>query len=302
MSDDDATFGAYLEIEYATRTDTKPRSAGVTMVMDQGWPNAFTEGMLDAFGTSLDIVKLWDPHLRAPARVVRDKVKIYKDYGVIVQPGGLILELARQQDSYKRTLERLKSLGFDAVEISNTTSTRVDLDEETKAVRQALDMGFRIYGEVGRKFADGDGTRLNETTLDIDATVEEFETLLEAGAEKVYWEGHLLRKVMGDDPETINEKASSGTQQVIEVARRVGLDKIMFEVSGLRPRANRQWLQFWLVRVFGPDVNIANARIEEMANLEAIRAGSHPIFGFGAAGNYAWMRAYGEGRAKWWRS
>lgn len=77
----------------------------------------------------------------------------------------------------------------------------------------------------------------------------------------------------------------------------------MFEVSGLRPRANRQWLQFWLVRLFGPEVNIANARIEEMANLEAIRTGTHPIFGFGNSGNYAWMRSSSSGDARnWWRS
>jgi len=108
---------------------------------------------------------------------------------------------------------------------------------------------------------------------------------------------------MGDDPEEIKKKAGLGTQQVRQVAKEVGVENIMFEVSGLRERDNRQWLQFWLVRLFGPEVNIANARIEELGNLEALRSGNHPIFGFGNSGNYPWIRAYGEGRAdSWWRT
>jgi phosphosulfolactate synthase (CoM biosynthesis protein A) len=170
-------------------------------------------------------------------------------------------------------------------------------------VSYAKGQGFEVIGEVGRKFADGDETRLTEDTLNIDVTVAEFKSLLKAGASKVYWEGHLLRHVMGEDPETIKGKAGSGTAQVLEVARQVGAENIVFEVSGLRPRMNRQWLQFWLVRLFGPDVNIGNARIEEMANLEAIRRGNHPIFGFGSSGNYPWVRALeaGDGAEDWWK-
>lgn len=298
-----ATFADHLGLDYARRTTTKPRTRGLTMVMDQGWPVDFTRGMLDAFGDYLDVVKLWDPHLRQPVEEVRRKVMVYRDYGVVVQPGGLIVEMARQQGKGEEMLHRLAEFGFNAIEISSTTSTRGDMEEDVRFVRKAKQLGFVLFGEVGRKFWDGDETRLTEDTLDVETTVHEFKTLLEAGAEKVYWEGHLLRHVMGEDPEDIRRKAGTGTQQVLEVARRIGADNIMFEVSGLRPVLNRQWLQFWLVRLFGPEVNIANARIEEMANLEALRSGNHPIFGFGSAGNYPWVRAAAEGRtATWWRT
>ena len=297
------TFADYLGIEYAKRTTEKPRTRGLTMVMDQGWGNEFVEGMLEGFSGSLDVVKLWDPCLASPLEVVRRKVQLYRKYDVVVQPGGLFLEMARNQGAGDQALTRLKEFGFNAVEVSSTTSTRSELDADARFVEKAKKMGFAVFGEVGRKFADGDETRLTEDTVDIDRTVAEFNSLLGAGAEKVYWEGHLLRIVMGDDPDEIHKRAGTGTQQVREVVRQVGLDNIMFEVSGLRPRANRQWLQFWLVRVFGPEVNIANATIEELANLEAIRSGNHPIFGFGSAGNYPWIRARAEGRADdWWRT
>lgn len=297
------SFAEYLGIDYARRTTEKPRTRGLTMVMDQGWGNEFVEGMLEGFGSTLDVVKLWDPCLVSPMEVVKRKVEIYRKYDVVVQPGGLFIEMARQQGRGDEAMKKMHDFGFNGIEVSSTTSTRAALDEDARFVAKAKQMGFMVFGEVGRKFSDGDETRLTEDTVDVETTVAEFKALLGGGADKVYWEGHLLRRVMGDDPEEIHRKAGLGTQQVRQVAREVGVDNIMFEVSGLRERDNRQWLQFWLVRLFGPEVNIANARIEELGNLEAIRSGNHPIFGFGSAGNYPWIRAHAEGRAdSWWRT
>jgi phosphosulfolactate synthase len=291
-----------LGIALPGRTETKPRESGITMVMDQGWPTDFVSGMLAQFGAYLDIAKLWDPLLLAPAEEVRRKLRAYRDANVLVQPGGLFLEMAGRKGNELEALQKLADFGFNLVELSSTTSTRDDeMAAETELITAAHELGFKVIGEVGRKFADGDETRLTENAIDIEVTVNEFKGLLEAGAWKVYWEGHLLRAVMGDDPESIRDRAASGTSQVLEVVRQVGLHNIVFEASGLRPRANRQWLQFWLVRLFGPDVNIGNARIDELANLEAIRRGNHPIFGFGNAGNYPWLRGADGGSTKWWR-
>ncbi|MHB8587951.1 MAG: phosphosulfolactate synthase [Candidatus Dormibacteraceae bacterium] len=297
------TTAAFLGLDIPARS-AKPREQGLTMVMDQGWSVEFTAGMLDQFGEFLDIAKLWDPLLLAPADVVRKKIQAYRDHDVHVQPGGLYIEIARKQAREQEVLKKLAELGCDTIEVSSTTSTRSDMSDEMEFVSYAKSLGFSVIGEVGRKFSDGDETRLTEDTLNVEVTVGEFKSLLQAGASKVYWEGHLLREVMGETPDAIKERAGSGTAQVLEVARQVGTENIMFEVSGLRPRMNRQWLQFWLVRLFGPDVNIGNARIEEMANLEAIRRGNHPIFGFGSSGNYPWVRSLesGNGTGDWWRT
>lgn len=296
----DQTTAEYLKIPLAPRT-SKRRETGMTMVMDQGWPTEFTDGMLMSFGATLDVVKLWDPLLLAPVKEVRRRVEMYKEHDVVVQPGGIILEFARTNADKLEAAKRLSDLGFNAIEVSSTTSTRSGAAEHAELVGAVKELGYVVYGEVGRKFADGDETRIAPNVIDIETTVNEFRGLLDAGASKVYWEGHLLREVMGDDPETIKAQAGTGTQQVIQVADEIGQENIMFEVSGLRPRANRQWLQFWLVRIFGPDVNIANACIEELGNLEAIRRGNHPIFGFGSAGNYPWVRSGGSVE-RWWRA
>ena len=65
-----------LGIDYARRTTAKPRKWGLTMVMDRGWGNGFVEGMLEGFGTALDVVKLWYPCLASPVEVVRQKVQL----------------------------------------------------------------------------------------------------------------------------------------------------------------------------------------------------------------------------------
>ncbi len=285
----DSALTDTLALTIPTRS-RKPRERGLTMVMDQGSPVGFVADVLADFGDYLDIVKLWDPLLRAPTRQVEKRIAVYRDNDVIVQPGGIWLEIAARQGPVDDLLTKLWDLGCNAIEVSNTTATHGALSDEADLVKKAYDRGFRVLGEVGQKFADGDQTRITEDYINVDRTVAEFQSLLEAGAWKVYWEGHLLRMVLGDDPETIKARAHSGVQQIREVIQRVGADNILFEVSGLRPRANRQWLQFWLVRLLGSEANIANARIEEMGNLEAIRMGTHPIFGLGSSGNYSIMR------------
>jgi phosphosulfolactate synthase len=293
-------FADFLEIDYPRRS-SKPRKEGITMVMDQGWPWQFVEGMLQEWGEYLDVAKLWDVDLKAPLKTIQSKIRCYKEYGVKMQPGGIYLEISRGQGREDEALSKLKELGFDIIEVSSTTSSRENLERDSAFVKKAKSFGFTIFGEVGRKFADGDKTRLTEDTIDIETTIAEFEALLKAGAEKVYWEGHLLRRVIGETPEEIKAKANTGTRQVQEVAKRIGQDKIIFEASGLVPITSRRLLQFWLIRLFGPEVNIGNARIEEMANLEALRAGSHPIFGFGNLGNYAWLRSMENTEAEWWK-
>lgn len=220
----DQTFQEYLGIRWPARS-TKPRTSGLTMVMDTGWPVSFVDSMMQQFGDTLDVAKIWDPHLRSPAT------------------------------------------------------------------------------EIRKKFAEADSTRTSEDVVNEEVTINEMLALFKAGASYVYWEGHLLRRVMGESAEELRAKRDKGTQQVLRVAEAVGKDRIIFEVSPLRPLLSRRTLQFWLITLFGPEVNIGNARLEELGFLEALRCGSHPVHGFGIAGDYPWIRAIESKKPadyKWW--
>lgn len=281
-----------------------PRKSGITMVMDTGWPVGFLEDMLAQYGEYLDVAKIWDPHLRAPVKEVRRKIDTYRKYNVRVQPGGIFMEVARIEGTEKTVMPRLADLGFNIIEVSSTaTSATRDMKAEADFCREAQRMGFAVFGEVGKKFAEGDTTRKSEEEVDEGETIREMQALLKAGCERVYWEGHLLRRVMGEEAGELIAKRETGTVQVKRVAEAVGKENIIFEVSPLRISLQRRALQFWLINLFGTEVNIGNARLEELGLIEALRSGSHPVHGFKLAGDYPWIRAMEEKKGPgyaWW--
>ena len=63
--------------------------------------------MLEEFGRYVDITKIWDPHLLAPSAVVREKIEIYRSHDVLVQPGGLYMEVAKRAGQSERVLKEL---------------------------------------------------------------------------------------------------------------------------------------------------------------------------------------------------
>ncbi len=300
------TFAQSLGIELAPRS-SRPRTVGTTMVIDLARPTAVVESALAAYGEYVDLVKLVDLHLSWPADEVRRKIDIYRAHGVLVEPGGVILEIGRAQrtgiDAQTDLLRDLAALGFNAVEVSATTGAR-DATAERELVPVAQDLGFTVYGEVGQKFHERDGTLRGLGEIDYGATVAEMELLIELGCAHVLWEGHVLRHVTGTSPADIVVREDRALEQILPVVEKIGVDKLMFEVSSLVPFESRRALQFWFVEQFGPEVNIANVQLDEVPFLEHVRRGTWPIFGLGLRGDHPWIHALHEGRTDgpWWRA
>lgn len=293
-----------LGLELHERT-AKPRIKGKTMVMDMGSPVEFVRGELELYGDFIDVVKILNLALHDKASEVKKKVAVYRDYDIETQPGGIIIELARWQNAEEEVLRKLRDYGFTAVEISATSTSEREFDEEIRFSELCQKLGFRVYGEVGKKMFEGDMTRLAEDRLNVEETIKQFKMLLDSGAIGVYWEGHVLKRVLGQTPEEIMSRRDVAEPEVMEVVRDVGQDNIIFEVSPQIPFYSRRAMQFWLVHLFGPEVNIGNAKLEEIPMLEDTRRGCWPIFGFGELGDHPWIRSYlkGNGQASptWWR-
>ena len=62
------------------------------------------------------------------------------------------------------------------------------------------------------------------------------------------------------------EDGSIRTDAVAAAVRGGGVDRVLFEA----PRKDQQ---AWLIREFGPDVNLANIAVEEVLALETLRLG-----------------------------
>jgi phosphosulfolactate synthase len=298
------SFAEFVGITLHPR-EKKPRRNGISMVIDTGYSVPFVAGVLEQFGHLIDVVKITELHLTAPVDVIREKVRRYKDAGVKVQPGGIVIELARLQKNELNVLKKLNDIGFDSIEVSSSSTSQRERDAERDFVRDVQKSGFRVYGEVGKKFAEGDKTRRSDTELDVDETIAQIRALLDGGAEKVYWEGHVLRRIMGDTAGDILDRHPAATQQVKAVVDVIGQDNLIFEVSSMIPYIHRRAQQFWMVRTFGPNVNVGNVRLEELQFLEHIRLGTWPVFGFGPIGDHPYMQSLekndGKASETWWQ-
>jgi phosphosulfolactate synthase (CoM biosynthesis protein A) len=175
---------------------------------------------------------------------------------------------------------------------------------ETEADARFADLcreyAFKLHGEVGKKFPEGDRTRTSADTVDVAETVREMKAYLKAGCDRIYWEGHIIRRVLGDAGER-----PEGAKQLLAVAEAVGPNNIIFEVPfTYLPYAGKRALQAWLVHLFGPNVNIGNVLIEELPELEEIRGGTFPAFG-APHGDHPWLHSLIKNKGKpsetWWR-
>lgn len=280
----------------------QPRRLRRTVIFDRGWPASFIEGVLEGFPGVIDIAKISAWHLHQTEAVVVAKLAMYKAHGIETMGGGPVLEIARVQHKEDEVIQYLKDLGFDGLEISSEsmpTQSEVESDQELAAKCVAL--GFIIHGEVGKKFPDGDQVRSAAGTLDVAAAVKSFRAYTDMGCDGTYLEGHLLRAMCGDMAEKV-----AGREDLVDLVAQVGLEEIIFEIPGtFLPYAGKRALQALLVHLFGPDVNIANVLIEELAELEEIRDGMFPAFG-APNGDHPWLRSLaqsstGSASAAWWK-
>jgi phosphosulfolactate synthase len=261
----------------------KPRKLRRTVIFDRGWPVDFIEGVLEGFSDAIDIAKISAWHLHQTQAVVEKKIALYKRYGVETMGGGPVL-------------------GFEGLEVSSESMpTQTDIEADRVLAEKCKARGFLIHGEVGKKFPGGDQIRIGPGILDVDVAAATFEAYRDMGCDGSYLEGHVLRDVLGDMAEK-----EEGRDMLIRLVERVGLEDIIFEIPGtFLPYAGKRALQGVLVYLFGPNVNMANVLIEEVAEAEEIRDGTFPAFGV-PNGDHPWIRSLAlseDGRAaeQWWR-
>jgi phosphosulfolactate synthase len=290
----------FLEIPHRTE---KPRKTGLTTLADTGVPNSFVEGTLELWHECIDAVKISAFMLTAHDKAVRTKLDLYRKWGIDAQIGGPILEIARLQGKERETLERMRDMGYSSLEISaEALPEQRSAEEERSFADLAKSFGFTLHGEVGKKFPEGDRLRRAADDLDVDAAVHEIEMYLDVGCDWVYFEGHLLRAIIGDNAEFADERG----HQIVEMVERVGLDKVVFEVPfTFLSYASKRILQHWLVQTFGPNVSVGNVLLTEIPELEVIRSGMFPVFG-AKGGDHPFIvaaasRPGGIPTNEWWR-
>ena len=230
---------------------SKPRSHGVTHVIDRGLSIAEIEGMIEVAGEYVDIVKLgWGTALATGN--LQAKLDAYRSYGVPVVLGGTLTELAISRGRFDELIAWVHDLGLEHFEISDGT---IDLEHERKLeLIAALAEEFTVLSEVGSKDDTGAITPPY-------VWVEQMRAELAAGAWKVIAEGREAGTAGIFRPSGEVREGLIG-----EIVHEIAPDQIMFDA----PRKDQQ---VWFVRRFGPEVNLSNVPVGEVLALETLRLG-----------------------------
>ena len=243
----------------AERSTTKPRRKGLTMMMDWGLPLGQQEDWLGLVAPVVDLAKL----VVGTARLyeegyLRRKLDLYASHGVRPFLGGQFMEYVfatQGMDGVKPFCDEAVRLGIHAVEVSDNV---VPLDDGARRaiIGTAVESGLEVHGEVGSKSEDSGAESL----------VAQARVCFDAGADVVLVEGaELLR--------------DGAPNQALVEGLRAGLDtdRVIFELSGHwvpgTHHTDNYALKVFLVRTFGPDVNLANVMPADVWETEALRCG-----------------------------
>jgi phosphosulfolactate synthase len=230
--------------------DAKPRTRGLTHVLDKGLDPTRTRALLDQCADLVDIVKIgWgigyvDPLL--PARA-----SIYREHDVAVSLGGTLVEVCALQGRIPAMRDWALSLGVGMVEVSNGLH---QLSPEEKAALIAdLSRDFIVAAEVGDK----------DPAVPVDGAhwVAEMERDLEAGATWLVAEGRESGTVG-----IYSESGAVRSDLVESIAERIPLDRVIFE-------APQKGQQSWFIHRVGPAVNLGNIAPDDILALETLRRG-----------------------------
>jgi len=228
----------------------KPRTSGLTHVLDSGLGVLEVESLLALGAAHIDLVRLgW-----GSAIVTTDlqrKLDLYRAAGIPVMLGGTLTELAWQHGRVDELVAWVIELGIDRIEVSSGTIA-IPPDEKARLI-EALARRMTVYAEVGEK--DPEAVMAPYTWVDL------IRQSFEAGAELVVCEGRA-----SGTAGLYRGTSELRTGLIEEIAHVVGLGRLVFEAPLLRQQA-------WFINRFGPEINLGNIPTSDIVSLESLRRG-----------------------------
>jgi len=228
----------------------KPRTFGLTCIMDLGLTINELSNLLNDFGEYIDIAKLGIGSAYVAPRLA-DKVKLYQDNGVEVYFGGTLFEKFYHQNALNWYVDYLKSLNILTLEVS-TGVLSLSLKDLVNIVKSLRDE-FTVLAEVGTKDV--------EAHMPITEWITEIKALLDAGCRYVITEGRDSGTAGIFRPD-----GSIRSDLVSDIVASVDPSKIIFE-------APEHKSQTFLINLCGQNVNLGNIRPHDVLILESQRVG-----------------------------
>jgi phosphosulfolactate synthase len=233
--------------------EAKPRSSGVTMVIDKGLPLRYFADFIETYGDVIDFIKFgWGTSIVASE--LPAKLKVLRREGVDFYFGGTLFEKFVLQDRFEGFRGHCEQFECKYVEVSNGT---IDMSDAQKCDYVAdLARDFTVISEVGSK------DQMKSENMAPSKWIRYINDDLDAGARFVTLEaresGHSgICRPNGDLRfGLIEEIFTSG----------IDVDRLMFEA----PSAD---LQSYFVSRVGTNVNLGNIASTDILSLETVRLG-----------------------------
>jgi phosphosulfolactate synthase len=232
---------------------TKPRSTGLTMVIDGGIPLKMFADIVSSTPELIDFVKFgWGTSIVTGG--LQQKIDVLREHGIGFYLGGTLFEkyvMQERFDDYKRFCVEL---GCEHVEVSNGTVMMSNAEKASYIRKLAGD--FTVVSEVGFKDPD------RSEQLPPSKWVEYINEDLAAGAAMVTLEARESGKSGICRPDgalrfgLIEDVLAAGVSQ----------DQLLFE-------APTTTLQTYFITRLGTDVNLGNVPASGVIGLETLRLG-----------------------------
>lgn len=238
---------AFLDLP---KREPKPRTVGVTHILDSGGPLSQVHGVLRNGGAYLDLVKIgWGLSYVDP--VLRERVRLYQSKGILVCLGGTLFEVAAAQGRVEELVAWARHVGVDAIEVSNGLCNLAPGAKQAHV--EKISKHLTVLAESGAK---DEGIPVSA-----DEWLAEMKEDLDAGARWAIAEGRESGTVGLYEPD-----GSVREWLVDRIVTALGHEQVIFE-------APRKSQQSWFIRRYGPDVNLGNIALHDVLALETLRLG-----------------------------
>lgn len=236
-----------LSLPYRTK---KPRSSGITSIVDFGIPIGELRHLLNDYHDLIDFAKIGVGTAYVTANL-KEKIALYKSAGVKPYVGGTLFEKFYFQNQWEQFLTFLQKHQIETIEISSGVLD-IPLAERLQLVKQ-LSGTFRVLAEIGSKD--------RSKTMPEAVWVTEMAALLNAGCQYVIAEGR------GSGSAGIyDEDGNLRKETIAAILREIEPQQIIFEAPNAKS-------QVFFINQIGANVNLGNIRPHDVLLLEAERVG-----------------------------
>jgi len=228
----------------------KPRTAGLTMVMDKGLSVTEAQNILTVFHPHVDIIKLgFGTSFVTPN--LKEKLEVYQSYSIPVYFGGTLFEAFLVRNQFDDYIQVCKEFSINYMEVSDGSIT-IPHSEKCGYIEKLTKYGT-VLSEVGSKDA--------AHIIPPYKWIELMRAELNAGSTYVIAEAR--------EAGNVGIYRSTGEVReglVQEILTQIPEEKIIWE-------APQKAQQLYFIELLGCNVNLGNIAPTEVLPLEAMRIG-----------------------------